>query len=83
MVTTNQWVVGHDENRPPEEPLFQLSGERLQPKIFKSRSSMNHLEGEASLVKVEPIVGAFLKPPQSKCCSAVPTKSELHVYVGT
>ena len=41
-MTTHQWVVGHDEDRPPEEPLLHLGGKRLQPRveIFKNRFSI-------------------------------------------
>merc|ERR1711913_248677 len=55
-----QGVVGHDDDGPPEEPLLHLRGKLL--------------EVESSLVKVEAIGGALLKPPEGHCCSSMAAK---------
>ena len=39
---------------------------------------MNHLEVDNSLVKVESILRALLKPPQGNSCSSVTTKPYFH-----
>ena len=41
---------------------------------FGRTPSSQHLKGDDGLVKVEPSVGALLKPAESDCSSLVPTK---------
>ena len=50
----------------------------MSKSLKAAKSSLKHLEGDARLVEVEPAVGALLKPPQGKRCSAMPTKSEFY-----
>ena len=70
----------HEEDGPAQEVPLHLVGELLQAEFendvtgFGRTPCPQHLKGDDGLVKVEPSVGALLKPAESDGSSLVPTK---------